>query len=197
MNKTSNLQDFSDRINQTIKESSSVILDAQNLNNEINQAIKIITDCFRKGNKVIIFGNGGSAADAQHFAAEFVGRYLKERQSLPAIALTTDTSIITAIGNDYGFEYVFSRQCESIVNENDVVIAISTSGKSKNIVNGVITSKKRGAFTIGLTGEGGRDLGKIIDLLLVVPSKSTPRIQEVHRIIMHVISELVEENFCQ
>ncbi len=197
MNKTPNLQNFSDRINQTIKESSSVILDAQNLNNEINQAIKIITDCFRNGNKVIIFGNGGSAADAQHFAAEFVGRYLKERQSLPAIALTTDTSIITAIGNDYGFEYVFSRQCESIVNENDVVIAISTSGKSKNIINGVMTSKKRGAVTISLTGEGGRDLDKITDLLLVAPSKSTPRIQEVHRIIMHVISELVEENFCQ
>lgn len=197
MNKTSNLQNFSDKINQIIKESSSVILDAQNLNNEINQAIKIITDCFRNGNKIIIFGNGGSAADAQHFAAEFVGRYLKERQSLPAIALTTDTSIITAIGNDYGFEYVFSRQCESIVNENDVVIAISTSGKSKNIINGVVTSKKRGALTIGLTGEGGRDLDKIIDLLLVAPSKSTPRIQEVHRIIMHIISELVEENFCQ
>lgn len=197
MNKTSNLQNFSDKINQIIKESSSVILDAQNLNNEINQAIKIITDCFRNGNKIIIFGNGGSAADAQHFAAEFVGRYLKERQSLPAIALTTDTSIITAIGNDYGFEYVFSRQCESIVNENDVVIAISTSGKSKNIINGVVTSKKRGALTIGLTGEGGRDLDKIIDLLLVAPSKSTPRIQEVHRIIMHIISELVEENFCK
>ena len=104
MNKISNLQNFSDRIDQTIKESSSIILDAQNLNNEINQAIKIITDCFRNGNKVVIFGNGGSAADAQHFAAEFVGRYLKERQSLPAIALTTDTSTITAIGNDYGFE---------------------------------------------------------------------------------------------
>lgn len=197
MNKISNLQNFSDRIDQTIKESSSIILDAQNLNNEINQAIKIITDCFRNGNKVVIFGNGGSAADAQHFAAEFVGRYLKERQSLPAIALTTDTSTITAIGNDYGFEYVFSRQCESIVNKNDVVIAISTSGKSKNIINGIMTSKKKGAFTIGITGEGGRDLDKIIDLLLVAPSKSTPRIQEVHRIIMHIISELVEENFCQ
>lgn len=191
------MQNFSDRINQIINENRIVISETKNLDNEINQAINIITDCFRNGNKVVIFGNGGSAADAQHFAAEFVGRYLKERQSLPAIALTTDTSIITAIGNDYGFEYVFSRQCESIVNKNDVVIAISTSGKSKNIINGVLISKKKGAFTIGLTGEGGRDLDKIIDLLLVAPSKSTPRIQEVHRIIMHVISELVEENFCQ
>ena len=197
MNKISNLQNFSDRINQTINESRIVISETKNLDNEINQAINIITDCFRNGNKVVIFGNGGSAADAQHFAAELVGRYLKERQSLPAIALTTDTSIITAIGNDYGFEYVFSRQCESIVNKNDVVIAISTSGKSKNIINGVVASKKKGAFTIGLTGEVGRDLDKIIDLLLVAPSKSIPRIQEVHRIIMHIISELVEENFCK
>ena len=107
MNKTSNLQNFSDRIDQIINENRIVISETKNLDNEINQAINIITDCFRNGNKVVIFGNGGSAADAQHFAAEFVGRYLRERQSLPAIALTTDTSIITAIGNDYGLSMFF------------------------------------------------------------------------------------------
>lgn len=197
MNNTSNSQNLTDRISKTIQDSCTLVLETKKLNNEINLAIDVIANCFRNGHKVIVLGNGGSAADAQHFAAEFVGRYLKERRSLPAIALTTDTSIITAIGNDYGFEYVFSRQCESIVDKDDVVIVISTSGKSKNIINGITASKKKGAFVIGLTGEGGKDLDKTTNLLIAVPSKSTPRIQEVHRIIMHIISELVEEQFSQ
>ncbi len=184
-----------DKINAIFDESISLVSESKKISTKIQQTIDAITNCYRNGNKVVIFGNGGSAADAQHFAAEFVGRYLKERQSLPAIALTTDTSIITALGNDYGFEYIFSRQCESIVDKDDVVIVISTSGKSKNIINGIAASKKKGAFVIGLTGEGGKDLAKNVDLLLIVPSKSTPRIQEGHRIIMHIISELVEEHF--
>lgn len=161
------------------------------------KAVNLVVDCFKNGHKVITLGNGGSAADAQHLAAEFIGRYLKERISLPAIALTTDTSILTSIGNDYGFDYVFSRQCESIVDKNDVVIAFSTSGKSKNVINALLTSKKKGAHTICFTGENGSELKSIVDVLLIASTKSTPRIQEVHRILMHIICQLVEENFEQ
>jgi len=156
--------------------------------------IDVITKCYQNGNKTVIFGNGGSAADAQHFAAELVGRFKLERKSLPSISLTTDTSILTSIGNDYGFDYIFSRQCESIVNSKDIVIAISTSGNSKNVINGVTTAKKKGAYIIGLTGNNGGNLKKFVDINLVVPSKSTPRIQEVHRILMHIICENVEKN---
>jgi len=137
-------------------------------------------------------GNGGSAADSQHFVAEFIGRFQKEGKSIPAISLTTDTSIITALGNDYGFQYVFSRQCESMIGENDVVFAISTSGKSRNVIEGIKMCNKKGAFIIVITGENGRSLKKIANMVLVAPSKSTPRIQEIHRVILHIICEMVE-----
>lgn len=140
-------------------------------------------------------GNGGSAADSQHFAAELIGRFKLERKSLPAVSLTTDTSIITALGNDYSFEVIFSRQCESLVQKNDVVVAISTSGKSKNIIKAVKISKKKGAKIIAFIGENIKPLDKYSDIVLNVPSKSTPHIQEVHRILMHIICELVEEKF--
>ena len=130
-------------INNLFDESAHFILDSKKLTNQLSKIIEIIIGAYKTGNKVIIFGNGGSAADSQHFAAELIGRYKKERQSLPAIALTTDSSIITALGNDYGFEYVFSRQCESIVQKNDIVFAISTSGNSPNVINGIIKITER------------------------------------------------------
>ena len=186
---------INNRIKEIFDESINILSESKKIHSEIKMAIEIITKCYKNGNKVIIFGNGGSAADAQHMAAEFIGRYLLERKSLPAIALTTDTSIITALGNDYGFENTFSRQCESMVSKGDVIIAISTSGNSKNVLNGIKTAKKCGAIIIGLTGQNGISLQEMVDVLLIVPSKSTPRIQEGHRIIIHTICELVEREF--
>lgn len=182
-------------INSLFDESAHFILESKKLTNQVSKIIDIVIDAYKRGNKVVIFGNGGSAADSQHFAAELIGRFKLERQSLAAIALTTDSSIITALGNDYGFEYVFSRQCESIVSNGDIVFAISTSGNSKNVINGVITSKKIGAITVGLLGGNGGGLQQLVDFSIVALSTSTPRIQEVHRIIIHIICELVEQSF--
>ena len=174
------------------EESSELIKSSYDLNKEVTESIKVITKCLRHGNKVVLFGNGGSAADAQHVAAEFVGRYKLERKSFPAISLTTDTSILNAIGNDYSYDLVFSRQCEGLVSKNDVVIGISTSGNSKNVKNALITSKKKGAITIGFLGNSGGQIKKLVDIPIIVKSKSTPRIQEVHRVVFHIICELVE-----
>lgn len=184
-------------IRNMFKESSELIENSDFLNKEILSSIKIIVKCLKQGNKLILFGNGGSAADAQHVAAEFVGRYKLERKSFPAISLTTDTSILTAISNDYSYDSVFSRQCEGLVVKNDVVIGISTSGNSKNVINALLTSKKKGATTIGFLGSGGGKIKKIVDIPIVVRSNSTPRIQEVHRVIFHIICELVEKTLTQ
>ena len=185
-------------INQQIKEimseSSNLILTSVDLSEKIGEATNAIIECLKTGNKLIIFGNGGSAADAQHISSELVGRFQTERQSLPAIALTTDTSILTSIGNDYSFDTIFSRQCESLVSKGDVVLGISTSGNSKNVENGIITSKKKGAFSIGLLGEDGGTIKNVVDISIQVPSKNTARIQEVHRVIYHTICELVEKS---
>lgn len=162
---------------------------------KIEKAVQVIIDCYKKGGKVVLFGNGGSAADAQHIAAELVGKYKLERKALPAIALNTNTSIVTAIGNDYGFEKVFSRQVEALVNENDVVIALSTSGNSENVIAGVLRAKDRGARTVALTGSSGGKLKESVEILLNVPSDDTPRIQEAHITIGHIICGLVENNF--
>jgi len=159
---------------------------------KIEKAAQMIVDCYKKGGKVVLFGNGGSAADAQHIAAELVGKYKLERKALPAIALNINTSIITAIGNDYGFEKVFSRQVEALVNENDVVIALSTSGNSENVIAGVLRAKDRGAKVVALTGSSGGRLKESADILLNVPSDDTPRIQEAHITIGHIICGLVE-----
>ena len=180
-------------IRNIFEESSELIKNSYDLNKEILESIKIITKCLKQGNKVVLFGNGGSAADAQHVAAEFVGRYKLERKSFPAIALTTDTSILTAIGNDYSYDLVFSRQCEGLVSKGDVVIGISTSGNSKNVKNALITSRKKGATTIGFLGNSGGEIKKLVDVSITVKSKSTPRIQEVHRVVFHIICELVEK----
>ena len=145
--------------------------------------------------KIIIFGNGGSAADAQHIVAEFIGRFKLERKTLPAIALTSNSSIITALANDYSYDTIFSRQCEGLVQKGDIVIGISTSGKSLNVKKGLTVSKKKGAITIGLLGNKGGIIRKICDIPIIVNSSSTPRIQEVHRMIYHIICEEVEKEF--
>ena len=179
-----------------ISESADIILKSKCISEQIEQAINLIVNCLKNGNKIVIFGNGGSAADAQHIAAELIGRFQMERNSLPAISLTTDSSIITSLGNDYSFDIIFSRQCESIVTKNDIVIGISTSGNSKNVENGIISSKKKGAITIGLLGKNGGNIKKSADLAIQIPSENTARIQEGHRVIYHIICDNVEKKMC-
>jgi D-sedoheptulose 7-phosphate isomerase len=151
-----------------------------------------IINAYRKKNKVVLFGNGGSAADAQHIAAELVGKYKMIRDPLPALALSVNTSILTACGNDYGYDTVFLKQVQALVEKGDVVIGISTSGTSPNVVKAIKEAKKMGAITVGFTGEGKTGLGAIVDIWLSVPSKDTPRIQESHITAGHIICFLVE-----
>lgn len=179
--------------NKILDSSESIKKSIENIP-EIIRIIESITKSLKKGNKIILFGNGGSAADAQHIAAELVGRFDYDRKSLPAISLTTDTSVITSIGNDYSFEKIFSRQCESLVNKGDVVVGISTSGNSINVKNGLLVSKRKGAKTVGFLGHRGGHIKNIVDIPLIVNSNSTPRIQEVHRTTAHIICEMVEKN---
>ena len=183
----------SNNIKQIFDDISQLINDSIQLEPKINNCINIIIECLKKDKKIILFGNGGSAADAQHIAAEFVGRFNLERKSYAALALTTDSSIITSIGNDYSFDQIFSRQCESLVTKDDVIIGISTSGNSINVKNGLITAKKNGAKTIGLLGNAGGEIKSIVDHSLIVESNSTARIQEIHRIVSHIICDLVEK----
>ena len=185
---------FADEINRIFDDSIEVITKSKNLSEKLNQSTIKIISCLKNNGKVVLFGNGGSASDAQHMAAELIGRFKIERESISAIALTTDTSVITSIGNDYDFNKIFSRQCESLVNENDVVIAISTSGNSDNVINGVLKAKEKGSFVIGLTGNSGGKLKSSADILLDVPSDDTARIQEGHRVIIHSLCELIEKN---
>ena len=151
-----------------------------------------LRDCLAQGGKVVWLGNGGSAADSQHLASELVGRFRRERSGLASLALTTDTSILTSVGNDYGFEHIFARQVEALCAPGDVLVAISTSGNSANVVRAVESARRLGIFTVGLLGgEGGR-LGSLCDAVLLVPSKETPRIQEGHILIGHILCELIE-----
>jgi D-sedoheptulose 7-phosphate isomerase len=154
--------------------------------------IEAITAALKAGNKILLFGNGGSAADAQHLAAEFVNRFIIERPPLPAIALSTDTSIITSIGNDYDFSEIFSKQIRAIGQAGDVAWGISTSGSSPNIIKAIEVAKKIGMVTIGLTGKDGGQIAKMVDYSLNVSSSSTPRIQEVHITVGHVICEMID-----
>ena len=176
-----------------ITSSSKIISNIEKNSPEIESIVLKIISTIKNGNKIILFGNGGSAADAQHIAAELIGRFQLERKSFPAIALSTDSSIITSISNDYSFDIVFSRQCESLVNKDDLVIGISTSGNSKNVINGLKISKEIGAYTIGLLGNTSSQIIEIVDIALMVDSKSTPRIQEAHRTIYHIICDSVEK----
>ena len=162
----------------------------------ISKIAETIISSLRSGNKLIVFGNGGSAADAQHIAAEFINRFRRERKALAALALTTDTSNLTAIGNDYSFDNVFSRQIEALGKSGDVAMAISTSGNSPNVLNGVGQAKELGITTVGVTGEHGGKLKDHVDICFQAPSQSTPRIQEVHITVAHVICDLVEKAFC-
>ncbi|MFC1594780.1 SIS domain-containing protein [Candidatus Omnitrophota bacterium] len=156
-----------------------------------------VVESLRKGGKVIIFGNGGSAADSQHIAAEFVGRFKIDRQALPAVALTVNTSVLTAIGNDYGFEFVFSKQIEALGRPEDIVIGISTSGKAKNVLEGIRKAKSLGIKTIAFTGGDGGPLAKESDIAYVAPSDVTARIQEAHITIGHILCELAEEQLTE
>jgi D-sedoheptulose 7-phosphate isomerase len=180
-------------IEKTLEQSTKIIADLHDLSDEINKTANLIITAINKNRKIIIIGNGGSAADAQHIAAEFLGRYKLKRKSIPAIALTSNSSTTTAIANDYDFSNIFSRQCESLVSKGDVVIGISTSGNSENVVKGLRTSKKNGGLTIGLLGNKGGKIKNIVDISLIVKATSIPRIQEAHRVIYHIICEIVEE----
>ena len=182
-----------DDIQKIINSSSQTIVNISNNLSEIESIVLKIISAIKNGNKVILFGNGGSAADAQHIAAELIGRFKLERKSFPALALTTDSSILTSLSNDYSFDTVFSRQCEGLVKDGDVIIGISTSGNSKNVYDGLMTAKKFGGYAIGLLGNEGGNISKIVDISIIVDSKSTPRIQEAHRTIYHIICELVEK----
>jgi D-sedoheptulose 7-phosphate isomerase len=160
---------------------------------DVLRVVDLLAAAFRNGRRVLLFGNGGSASDAQHLAAEFVGRFQKERRAVAAIALTTDTSILTAIANDHGFARVFARQIEALGESGDVAIGITTSGGSKNVVEAFAAAKERGLTTVAVTGRDGGEAGRIADVHLNVADRSTARVQEVHRTLLHVICELVEE----
>lgn len=189
------LQLIADRLRESV-EVKTAILDDEDL---LDLVQAVATACVRSlecGGKIILFGNGGSAADAQHIAAELVGRYLRERRALAALALSTNTSTVTAIGNDYSYDEVFSRQIEAVGNKGDVALGISTSGKSRNVICALETAQSRGLITIAMTGENGRAWLSQVDYCLCVPSQSTPRIQEAHILLGHTICEIIEEHFC-
>jgi D-sedoheptulose 7-phosphate isomerase len=163
---------------------------------DIRRIAEACIQTLKKGGKILLCGNGGSASDSQHLAAELVVRFQKDRRAIAAIALTTNTSILTAIGNDYGYEKVFSRQLEALANNNDLLIAISTSGKAKNVKEAVKKAKEMGLKTIAFTGENGKEFAKSCDLSIIVPSSNTARIQESHICIGHILCELIEETLC-
>jgi D-sedoheptulose 7-phosphate isomerase len=162
---------------------------------QIEEASKMLVETLKNGNKVLLCGNGGSASDAQHIAAELTGRYKTERRGLAGIALTTDTSALTAISNDYGYNRVFDRQVEALVREGDLVIGLSTSGESLNIISALLLAKDMGANTLGFSGKGGGKMNYVCDLNMIVPSDDTPRIQEMHILIGHIICQAMDDNF--
>ena len=183
-----------DSINSYFKRHTEVMETvATRLAPEIESLCSLLVAALREGKKILVMGNGGSAADAQHLAAEFIGRFLLERKALPAIALTTDTSILTAVGNDYGFDEVFKRQVEGLANPGDVVIGISTSGRSGNVRRALVAAREIGCKTVGLLGKDGGDIAGIVDLNLTIPAMETPHIQEAHAAIIHIVCDLVEK----
>lgn len=161
------------------------------------ESAKTITKALQDNKKILICGNGGSAADSQHFAAELTGRYKRERKGLRAIALSTDTSALTAIGNDYGYNHVFSRQVEALAMQGDVVIGISTSGNSQNIINALEVANKIGCITLSLSGRDGGLIKNLCDYSIIAPSDDTPRIQEIHILCIHILCELIEKSFAE
>jgi D-sedoheptulose 7-phosphate isomerase len=194
-NKTSIADDGSEEDTAlfSLKEHLEVIQNVVDGNRvEIVKCADLLFETFQSGNKVLLCGNGGSAADAQHIAAEFVGRYESERKALPAIALTTDTSALTALANDYDFERIFARQLDALAVEGDCLIAISTSGNSPNVISAVMSARKLGCKVIGMTGANGKKLAGLSDMCIVVPSDRTARIQEAHITIAHIWCEIIE-----
>lgn len=163
------------------------------MQDKLESASKLAVETLKNGNKILLCGNGGSAANAQHIAAELTGRYKTERRGLPGIALTTDTSVLTAIGNDYGYDRIFDRQVEALANKGDLLIGISTSGNSKNVINALKIAKEMGCKTLGLSGRNGGAMNDVCDLNLVVPSNNTPRIQEIHILFGHTICQIIDD----
>ena len=180
------------KINQTLRVKQNILKDNK-LIKKIDEITRVIINAYKENKKVVLFGNGGSAADAQHIACELVGKFYLERNALASIALTTNTSELTAIANDYSFNRVFARQVEALVNPGDIVIGITTSGNSLNVIEGIKEAKLRGAVTIGFTGASGGKLKESIDYLLAVPSEDTPNIQESHIMIGHIVCYLIEK----
>jgi len=188
--------DFESRVSRSIQASIAVkelLLKSTEVVTLVAKVSELLVGAFQNGNKVLLFGNGGSAADAQHIAAEFVGRFAFDRPALPALALNVNTSCVTAIGNDYGFDLVFSRQIEALARAGDVAVGISTSGQSPNVIRAMSTAKKMKLHTVGLTGASEKGLKDAVEYCICVPSAETPRIQECHILIGHIISELVEQ----
>jgi D-sedoheptulose 7-phosphate isomerase len=179
-------------IASALAEHISVLQALSETTDSIQRCAELLIETFAAGNKVLLCGNGGSAADAQHIAAEFVGRYEMERSALPAIALTTDTSALTALANDYDFEGIFARQVEALANAGDCLIAISTSGTSRNVISAVMTSRQRDCRVVGMTGSKGTKLASLSDASVIVPSERTSRIQEAHITIAHIWCAAVE-----
>jgi len=166
-----------------------------NITDELILATNLCVKCLKNGGKILIFGNGGSAADAQHIAAELVGRYKTDRKGLSAIALTTDTSALTSIGNDFGFNQIFDRQIEALANKEYIVIGISTSGKSVNVISALKLASELGCYVIGLSGHNGGEMNKVCNVNIIAPSNDTPRIQEMHIVIGHTICHLIDKEF--
>jgi D-sedoheptulose 7-phosphate isomerase len=177
----------------TIEESIAVKRElAENLVPDIERFARFFVDTLRNGNKLLVCGNGGSAADSQHIACELVNRFLVERRPLPAIALSTDTSILTSIANDYSYDQVFKKQVEALGLPGDLLLAISTSGKAANVNEAVKAAREKGLKTIALTGKGGGDLAPLVDMALIIPGKDTPRIQESHLTVIHIFCDIIE-----
>ena len=184
-----------ERVKQFLKTSGDLKYQvAKTLSGEILKAAHTIRNCLANGGKLLLMGNGGSAADSQHIAAELIGRFKKERKAIPALALTVDSSSLTALGNDYGFDTVFSRQVEALATPNDAVIGISTSGNSRNVIQALNLAREIGAKTIGFMGNDGGNMKDCVDIGIIVPSEDTARIQEVHITIGHIICEIIEQD---
>jgi D-sedoheptulose 7-phosphate isomerase len=194
--KTSSAVDFELHIRKNIESSIAVkqaLLASATLISDISSVTRLLITALKNKKKVLLFGNGGSAADAQHIAAELVGRFGFDRPALPALALTVDTSCITAIANDLGFDHIFARQVEALSQPGDVVIGISTSGNSPNVIAGLQSARRLGLPTVAFAGESGGNLRAIVDHCICIPSKETPRIQECHNLLGHILSEIVEQ----
>jgi len=182
-------------ITEAIIDHQKVVKDIENSISDINRISEMVLRALQNKKKILLFGNGGSASDSQHIAAEIVGRFEKNRGPLPAVALTTDTSILTSIANDFSYEEIFSRQVDALAESGDIVIGFSTSGKSKNVINGIKAAKKIGCTTIGFLGRSGEDLGKICDACLLINSDSTARIQECHIFVGHILCKIIDSEF--